>query len=133
MGLPFTTSVDMLTGVQPGENSAGVTADTTGPSIDVSKRQLKSVQVICVSRTQGTGAFTFSVSNDGTNWVAYNRLVSNVTNTNVQTDTRVATVTLGTASSQIFFFPVGDYFRYIRCELDVTTDGVYKAILQSAG
>ncbi len=94
-------------------------------------RSKMSLQFIAASITSGNGVFTVEVSNDGTNWVAYNRLVTNATNTNGQTDTRVASVTLSSNTSAIVFFPVGDYFRYMRVIATRTTDGAYTAILQT--
>lgn len=108
-----------------------VTVDTTSGAQDVSMRTKLSLQFIASGISAGNGVFTVDVSNDGTNWVAYNRLVTNVTNTNVQADTRVASVTLSSNTSTIVFFPVGDYFRYLRVSVDLTTDGAYSAILQS--
>jgi hypothetical protein len=67
------------------------------------------------------------------NWVTYNRLIPNLTGTNSQTDAHVAAPTLNTNTSEIYFFPVGDFFRYIRVGVDVTTDGTYSAILQQGG
>lgn len=98
---------------------------------DVSMRTKMSIQLIAATITSGNGVFKFYVSNDGTNWTAYNRATSNVTNTNAQTDTRVASVTLSSSGSAMVFFPVGDHFRYIGVSLAVTTDGVYSAILQT--
>lgn len=97
---------------------------------DVSMRTKMSLQFIASAVTSGNGVFKVYVSNDGTNWVQYNRLTDNVTNTNVQTDTRVGSVTLSTTGTKIYFFPVGDYFRYIGVSLAWTTDGLYSAILQ---
>lgn len=108
-----------------------VTVDTTSGAQDVSMRTKLSLQFIAASITSGNGIFTVDVSNDGTHWTAYNRLTTNATNTNVQTDVRVASVTLSSNTSVFVFFPVGDYFRYLRVSVDATTDGVYSAILQS--
>lgn len=98
---------------------------------DVSMRTKMSLQFIGATITSGNGVFKVYVSNDGVNWVAYNRLTSNATNTNAQTDTRVASVTLSSNGTSMVFFPVGDHFRYIGVSLAVTTDGVYSAILQT--
>jgi hypothetical protein len=110
---------------------SGVTVDTTSGAQDVSMRTKLSLQFISEDISAGNGVFTVDVSNDGTNWVAYNRLITNVTNTNAQSDARVASVTLSSNTSSIVFFPVGDYFRYLRVKVDLTTDGSYTAILQS--
>jgi hypothetical protein len=124
MSLPYTSHLPLL---------SAVTVDTTGETFDVSKRQLKSIQFICSGHTSGSGAFTLEISNDGTNWVTYNRLISNVTNTNTQGDIRTSAPTLSTNTSAVYFFPTSDYFTYIRATVDVTTDGVYTALLEAAG
>lgn len=98
---------------------------------DTSMRTKLSIQFTATAITSGNGVFKVYVSNDGTNWVLYSRLNSNVTNTNAQNDTRVASVTLSSNTSAICFFPVGDYFRYIGVSLAVTTDGSYSAVLQT--
>lgn len=100
--------------------------------VDVSKRAIKSIQFTAASVTSGNGAFGLEVSNDGTNWIVYNRLIDNVTNTNAQTDTHVAAPTLSSNTSKIYFFPTSDYFRYLRVFVTRTTDGTYSAVLQSA-
>lgn len=107
-------------------------ANTAALKYDVSKRALKSIQFVASGITSGSGAFGVEISNDGVNWVVYNRLTSNVTNTNAQTDTRVAGPTLSSNTSSIYFFPTSDYFRMIRVFCTVTTDGAYSAILQAA-
>ncbi len=116
-------------------NSVLINASTVdvaaGGTADVSMREKMSLQFVASGITSGNGVFTVEVSNDGTNWVAYNRLTTNATNTNGQTDTRVASVTLSSNTSSIVFFPVGDYFRYLRVNLDATTDGTYSCILQT--
>ena len=127
MGLPYSDAVNVLDAV-----TASV-ANTAAPTHDCSKRQLKSIQFTCSGHTSGNGAFGVEVSNDGVNWVVYNRLISNVTNTNAQFDTRVAAPTLSSNTSAIYFFPTSDYFRYIRVFVAVTTDGTYTASLQKAG
>jgi hypothetical protein len=124
MSLPYSDNYTLL---------GAVTVDTTGETFDVSKRQLKSIQFTAASIAAGNGVFTVEVSNDGTNFVAYNRLVDNLTNTNVQTDTRVGSVTLSSNTSKVYFFPAGDYFRYVRAAVNMTTDGAYTATLQAAG
>jgi hypothetical protein len=127
MSLPFTDNVNLL-------NATTVSVTNTAAiKFDCSKRQLKSIQFTASGITSGNGVFGVEVSNDGVNWVVYNRLTSNVANTNVQTDTRVAAPTLSSSTSQIFFFPTSDLFRMIRIFVAVTTDGAYTATLQMGG
>ena len=84
-----------------------------------------SLQFTAANISSGNGVFTVDVSNDGQNWTAYNRLTTNVTNTNAQTDTRVASVTLNSNTSSVVIIP--DAFAYFRVNLVVTTDGNYTA------
>lgn len=51
-----------------------------------------------------SGAFTFYVSNDGVTFVAYNMVIDNVTNTNGQNLTRIASKTRNAAGSDVLFF-----------------------------
>jgi len=108
-------------------------ANTAASPYDVSKRGLRSIQFTCSNHTSGNGVFGVEVSNDGVNWVVYNRLIPNLTGTNAQTNAGVAAPTLSTNTSAIYFFPVSDYFRMIRVFVAVTTDGTYTATLQAAG
>lgn len=88
-----------------------------------------SLQFIASGITSGNGVFTVDVSNDGTNWIAYNRLTTNVTNTNGQTDTRVASVTLSSSTSAVASIP--DPFAFYRVRVVPTTDGAYSAVAYS--
>lgn len=127
MSIPFS---DNYTALAP---TAATVANTAAKGFDCSKRQLKSIQFTASGITSGNGAFGVEVSNDGTNWIVYNRLISNVTNTNAQSDTRVAGPTLSSNTSSIYFFPTSDLFRMIRVFVTVTTDGTYSATLQMGG
>lgn len=118
--MPF-TSLDKLLDA--------VVATTTSEGFNIGDRTKQSLQFICANRSSGNGVFTVDVSNDGTNWTAYNRLTSNLANSNVQADTRVASVTLNANGSNFAFFPEGDHFNYIRVTVTRTTDGTYSAIL----
>lgn len=127
MALPYTNSILALNAV------TATVANTAAQVYDVSQRELKSIQFIASAITSGNGAFGVEVSNDGTNWVVYNRLIPNVAGTNAQTNAAVVAPTLSANSSQILFFPTSDYFRFIRIFVTRTTDGTYSAVLQLAG
>lgn len=105
-----------------------VAATTTSDPVCLSDRAKVSIHVI--EHTAGSGVFTVEVSNDQVNWIPYNRIVSNLTNTNAQTDTKVASVTLAAPGSQMLFFPTGDHMAYIRIIVTVT-GGTYSAILSA--
>lgn len=105
-----------------------ITATTTSGGFAINNASRLSIQVKAASITSGNCVFTIQVSNDGTNWTAYNRIVSNVTNTNAQTDTKVASVTLSSNGTAMLFFPDNDTFAFIRIIGTVTTDGTYQAV-----
>lgn len=84
-----------------------------------------SLQFVAASVTSGNGVFTVEVSNDGSNWVAYNKLTTNVTNTNGQTDTRVASVTLNSNTSSVVSLP--ENFAFFRVKVAASIDGAYSA------
>ncbi len=122
MSLPYGQSYPLL-----GASGTAITV-STGNGVPADKQKL-SVQFTASGISSGNGVFSIQVSNDGVNWITYNRLNDNVTNTNAQFDTRVASCTLSTNTSKMYFFPEGDYFKMVRCLVTVTTDGTYSATL----
>lgn len=54
------------------------------------------------------------VSADGTNWVVYNKLITNVTNTNAQNVTRVATLSVASTTAMLTIDMTDDCFAYMR-------------------
>lgn len=107
------------------ETNAAWTTSTTSTGGGGNGFGRASLQFISSSISSGNGVFTVDVSNDGTNWTAYNRLTTNVTNTNAQTDTRVASVTLSTNTTSLVMIP--DPVAFFRVTIVVTTDGAYSA------
>lgn len=103
----------------------GVTATTTSQGMPGIFNGRASIQLVGASITSGNGVFTVDVSNDGVTWTAYNRITTNVTNTNAQTDTRVASVTISSTGSAFVVIP--DPVAFYRVKVTVTTDGVYSA------
>ena len=74
----------------------------------------------------GTSTFRIQISDDGSNWYDYNKLISNVTNTNAQTVTRVASVALtGTSTAMVSLDP-DDAIYAIRCIVVEATDGTHR-------
>ena len=88
-----------------------------------------SIQFVAENITSGNGVLTLEVSNDGVNWVAYSRLTSNATNTNVQQDVRVASLTQSTNASSVVTIPETDNFAYGRIKVVTTTDGACSVIV----
>lgn len=96
----------------------------------IGDRRRLSVQITATNITSGNGIFTFDISNDdGSTWTRYQRLITNVTNTNAQNNTRVNSVQLTASTSNFIFFDEGDYFEQIRANVTTTTDGSYSAVL----
>lgn len=98
-------------------------------ALPLNSKSNTSIQLVASSITSGNGVMTVEVSNDGVNWVAYNRLTSNATNTNAQTDVRVASLTQSTNASSIVTIPTTDNFAYMRTKIVVTTDGAYSVFV----
>lgn len=124
----FTDIQTLLDGVVLADTQAGV---LISEAMDVSMRPDVAFQFTCADHTSGNGVFVVQVSIDGTNFVDYNRLTDNVTNTNGQNDTRVGSVTLNSNTSKVYFRPNGDWFRYVRIKITITTDGTYSATVGS--
>lgn len=120
----FTTNQNILDAV----TGAGTTV--TGEVFDISMRKEISFQ-FTADVSAGNGVFSIEVSNDGVNFVTYNRLTTNVTNTNAQTDIGVASVTLNSDTSVIYMMRHGDHFRYCRAKVAITTDGTYTCTMAS--
>lgn len=126
--------------VKPGGNNSIVVSETEtnfawttqtissgfGPTLGAGS----SLQFVASGITSGNGVFTVEVSNDGSNWVAYNKMTTNVTNTNGQTDTRVASVTLSSNTSAVVSLP--ENFAFYRVKCVVSVDGTYSATAYSA-
>ena len=75
--------------------------------------------------TSGNTVFSIDVApeKDGTGGADYAKLVTNVTNTNAQNLTRVASVTLSSATTSYVSMSPEDVGGYVRVTADVTTDG----------
>lgn len=97
--------------------------DTTTEAIDI--LGASKVTLFCKrdSHTSGNTVFSAAVG-VGTDSIAYNKFISNTTNTNAQTLTRVASLTLSSATCGFLTMSPEDVFENIRVTADVTTDGV---------
>ncbi len=127
MSLPYTDSVDLLTGLSPSASS-GVSVNTIGGAFDVSKRQLITIQFVCSAYTSGDAMFTIDVSNDGTNWitsVAFLDISSTTPTTLVVSKALTSKTSTGTI--------VQPGWRYIRVNVAVAGTGTYSAFMQAAG
>lgn len=116
MSIQFTDNYSVFNGT--------VTATTTSTAIDVSKRQLVSLQFIAAG---GSSVFTIDASNDGSTWttgIAFLNATATATGTSV--------VTSGSLSSTSMIAIVPPNFRYIRV-VATYTSGTADAILEAKG
>lgn len=105
---------------------SAVTVDTTSSAFNVEEFKNVGLQFTSTGISVGNGVFTVQGTIDGTNFVALNTLIDNVTNTNGQNLTRVASKTLNTNTSVLVNLDVSG-LKAIRVAIDVTTDGTYSA------
>lgn len=105
-----------------------VTATTTSDVFVLECAKRVTFQFTRANHSAGSSAFSLEVSIDGINYVAYNKLISNVTNTNAQTLTRVASVSLASNTSAVASMDLQhDHYKYARLTVTETTDGTHSA------
>lgn len=110
-----------------------VTATTVSDPINIENAEKISLIFTRANHSAGSTAFSVEVSLDGNTYVAFNKLISNATNTNAQTLTRVASVSLASNTSSIVAMDLeNDIFRWMRITATETTDGTHtaKALIQ---
>lgn len=106
------------------------TATTVGQPINVENACAVTIFGQRSNHGSGASAFSVEVSADGTNYVAYSKLISNATNTNVQGLTRVASFSLadnGVGFASMDYGESADVFKFIRVTATETTDGTHDA------
>ena len=108
-------------------------ANTTSEPLSVENFESIGLQFLAAGITSGNGVFTVEGTIDGTNWVALNMLIDNVTNTNAQTLTRVASKTLSSATSVLVWLEKIIALKAIRVKCARTTDGTYSAFAIAKG
>lgn len=85
-----------------------------------------SLQLTRSGHSSGSGTFVVEASNDGTNWATYNKITTNVTNTNGQTDTRVASVALSSNTTSLVTLP--EPYTFFRVVLTMSIDGTHQCL-----
>ena len=104
------------------------TADKTTGAVNI--LGAKKVVLFCKRADHVSGSTVFSaVVGVGGNEIAYNKWISNVANTNAQTLTRVASLTLSADGIDFLTMSPEDTFDTIKVAADVTTDGSNSAWL----
>ena len=105
-----------------------VTATTTSEEIVIAGAKKVSFLFKRANHSAGSSTFTVEVSLDGTTYVAYNKLISNATNTNAQTLTRVASVALASDTSALYSMDLqNDAIYSIKITATEVTDGTHTA------
>jgi hypothetical protein len=113
--------------------SAVVTATTTFPVVNIENAEKVTLMFTRANHSAGSTEFTVEGSIDGTTYVALNTIVDNVTNTNSQTLTRVASVSLASNTSKLYALDLENFnYKLIRVTATETTDGShsYKALIE---
>lgn len=107
---------------------SGATASTTSDPISLEGASKVTLQFTRADHSAGSSAFAVTVSNDGINYVTYNKLIDNVTNTNAQTPTRVAGATLSSNTSKVYSMDLeNDCYKWMKVAVVETTDGTHSA------
>lgn len=106
----------------------GVTATTTANPVNI--LGAKKVVLFCkrADHSSGSSAFAATVG-VGTDSATYNKWISNATNTNGQTLTRVASLSLSANGCGFLTMSPEDCFEFITVTVTETTDGTHSAWL----
>jgi len=105
---------------------SSVVATTTSEAIEVGNAEKITLTFTASAISTGNGVFTVTGSIDGTNYVALNTLIDNVTNTNAQNLTRVSSCTLSSNISKIYAIDLEKFgYKFIKVTATRTTDGAY--------
>lgn len=105
-----------------------VTATTTSSPVNI--LGAKKVVLFCNRADHASGSSAFSATvGVGTTFATYNKFISNATNTNAQTLTRVASLSLAADGSGFLTMSPEDCFEFIKVTVTETTDGTHSAWL----
>lgn len=105
-----------------------VTATTISSNINIEGATRITLMFTRANHSSGSSAFDVDVSVDGVTFVDFNKLISNVTNTNAQNLTRVGSVTLSSNTTEVYTMDLGqDVYKYMRVTVTETTDGTHTA------
>jgi len=107
-----------------------VDATATTTSVEQNIEDTKKVVFMFkrADHSAGKTVFTVTVSFDGTTYIAYNKLIDNVANTNGQDLTRVASWDTGAANGTKFYtMSPEDGFKFCKVTATETTDGTHSA------
>ena len=106
----------------------GVTETTTSSTFDIAGAIRISLAFTRTNHSSGSSAFKVQVSVDGTTFIDFNKLVTNVENTNAQTEIRVTTVSLGSNTTEIATMDLDkSIYKAMKVVVTETTDGTHTA------
>jgi len=107
----------------------GATAITESVAIPIG--DAKKVVLFCKrsDHVEGNTVFSATVSHNGTDYRTYNKWISNVANANTEFLTRVASLTLESATCGFLTMDPSDFANYIKVTATETTDGTHDAWL----
>jgi hypothetical protein len=101
-----------------------VAATVTSIAIPVDGAKKVSFWFNRTNHSAGSTTFTVTGSVDGDNFIALNNILTDVTNTNAQTNTRVASVALSSNTSQLASLDVDKMgLKAIKVVCTIATDG----------
>lgn len=105
-----------------------VTATTVSDPVNIENAKRITHFFTRANHASGSSAFSVEVSIDGINYVTFNKLIDNVTNTNAQNKTRVASASLASDSTKTYAMDLeNDTYRWMRVTATETTDGTHTA------
>lgn len=105
-----------------------VTATTTSSAVPITGAKRITWAFTRADHSSGSSAFDVTVSLDGSTFVAFNKLIDNVTNTNAQTKTRVASSTLSSNTTKVYSMDLeNDVYAEMKVTVTETTDGTHTA------
>ena len=111
----------------PIDGATASVANTAGQVFNIGRAEKVVFEFKRAAHGSGSSAFGVEVSNDGTNFIQYNKLIKSQTNANTETLVRSGTVTLGSNTTEIYTMSPEDTFEYCRIYVTETTDGTHTA------
>lgn len=111
----------------------GIATSETFGQVDIQKARKVTFIFTRADDAGGSGVFSIEGSLDGETFVTVNMLIDNVTNSNSQTLTRVASATLANETSKVYALDLENFnFSDFRIKVVRTTSGThsYKALIE---
>ena len=105
-----------------------VTATTTSSTLNIAGATRISLAFTRANHSSGVSAFKIQVSVDGTTFIDFNKLITNVENTNVQNEIRVTTISLSSNTTEFATVDLNkSVYKAMKVVVTETTDGSHTA------